>query len=366
MKFAYLEMKRGTRRAQRVTVTASFFFNARGEYLERSTDGMYRSLLLQLFEGYPDLQVVLDDPEVVPSCQNDCPSLVALKELFWNAVCSLGNRGFTCFVDALDECDEQQVRDMVNYFEDLTEQSTDHDIPFRICFSSRHYPHIVSRYGKRLILEDHSGHSKDLETYIKSRLRIRDTALMDEIQLTLLAKAAGVFIWAVLVVDILNKEYQRGGLALRKRIAEIPSDLSELFKDIPRRDGDNMEQLLLCIRWILFAQRPLRPVEFHLAVWSGLSLRNLVDNEIPLISSPESERLKAFVIGSSKGLAEITKSKTPTVQFIHESVRDYLIKDHGLYQLWPEVESEWQISGHEDLKQCCQMYLSHSSALELS
>ncbi|KAJ5633545.1 hypothetical protein N7528_001387 [Penicillium herquei] len=366
MKFAYLEMKRGTRKAQGVTLTASFFFNARGDNLERSTVGMYRSLLLQLLEGYPDLQGVLDDPEVVPPCQNECPSLMALKELFWNAVCALGNRGFTCFVDALDECDEQQVRDMVDYFEDLTEQSTDQDIPFKICVSSRHYPYITPRYGKRLILEDQLGHSKDLETYIKSRLRLRDTILMDELQLTLLAKAAGVFMWVVLVVDILNKEYQRGGLALRKRIAEIPSDLSELFKDILRRDSDNMEQLLLCIRWILFAQRPLRPVEFHLAVWSGLSLRNLVDNEIPAVSSPESERLKAFVIGSSKGLAEITKSKAPTVQFIHESVRNFLIKDHGLYQLWPELEPEWQSSGHEDLKQCCYMYLNHPSVLEIS
>ncbi|KAJ5724800.1 hypothetical protein N7493_006528 [Penicillium malachiteum] len=344
MKFAYLEMKRSTRQAGEDAVTASFFFNARGEYLERSTIGMYRSLLLQLFEGYRDLQVVLDDPEVIPSSQKDCPSLVALKDIFWNAVCAPGHRGFTCFVDALDECDKQQVRDMVDYFEDLTEHSTDQNIPFRICFSSRHYPYIVPRYGIRVILEDQSGHSKDLENYIKSRLHILDSALIEELQLTLLSKAAGVFMWVVLVVDIVNKEYQRGGQALRRRIAEIPGDLSELFRDILTRDTDNMDQLLICIRWILFAEWPLQPVEFHLAT----------------------ERMKSFVIGSSKGLAEVTKSKTPTVQFIHESVRDFLIKDKGLHQAWPELESGWQSAAHEDLKQCCDLYLNYSSVVEFS
>ncbi|KAJ5721209.1 uncharacterized protein N7483_009143 [Penicillium malachiteum] len=334
MKFAYLEMKRSTLKSEGRVVTASFFFNARGEYLERSTVGIYRSLLLQLLEGYPDLQIVLDDPEVVPPCQNDCPSLITLKDLFW---------------DSMNVTNKQEI-------------------PFRICFSSRHYPYIVPRYGKRLILEVQSRHSKDLETYIKSRLRISDPALIEELHLTLLSKAACVFMWVVLVVDIMNKEYQRGGLAFRKRIAEIPSDLGELFKDILTRDADNMEQPLLCIQWILFARWPLRPVEFHIAVWFGLSLRNLVDNQIPVIpsSETESEGLKVFVIGSSKGLAEITKSETPTVQFIHESVRDFLVKDNGLYRVWLELESGWQSAAHEDLKQCCHFYLNRPWVLQFS
>ncbi|KAJ5672083.1 hypothetical protein N7507_001210 [Penicillium longicatenatum] len=359
MKFAYLNMKRKAR--QKHAVTASFFFNARGEYLERSTLGMYRSLLLQLLEGYPDLQTVLDDPENLPLVQDSCPCLNVLKDLFCNAVSSLGHRHFTCFVDALDECDEQQVRDLVDNFEDLTGKSTDRGISFRICFSSRHYPYIATRFGIRLTLEDQSGHAQDLETYIQSRLRIQDSALVEELQPQLLSKAAGVFMWVVLVVDILNKEYQRGGLALRRRLAEIPSDLSELFKDILTRDRENMEYLLLCIRWILFAKRPLQPDEFCHALWSGLSLKNLVDDQIPIITSPNSDSLKIFVISSSKGLAEITKSKLPTVQFIHESVRDFLIKDRGLHQIWPELESEWESSSHDTLKQCCNLYLNHPS-----
>ncbi|OAA71494.1 Pfs, NACHT and Ankyrin domain protein [Cordyceps fumosorosea ARSEF 2679] len=361
MKFAWSSMKSKARREQ--SIIASFFFNARGEYLERSIVGMYRSLLLQLLEGYPDLQTVLDDPDLVSPSQNGCPCLNVLKDLFCNAVSALGQRSFTCFIDALDECDEQQVMDMVQYFEDLAEQSTDNRIALRICFSSRHYPYIIIRRGVRLTLEDQPGHAEDLANYVASRLRIKEPALFEELQPQLLEKAAGVFLWIVLVVDSLNKDYGRGGLALRKRLAEIPSDLSKLFKDILRRDNENMEDLLLCILWLLYAKRPLRPTEFYHALWSGLSPKGLADPEVPDVTAPDAgDRVSRCVISSSKGLAEITKSKQPRVQFIHESVRDFLVKDKGLHELWPDLGFDWEspAPSHERLKQCCNSYMNHS------
>ncbi|KAK9847924.1 hypothetical protein MYU51_017389 [Penicillium brevicompactum] len=361
MKFAYSSMKGKGRRKH--AITASFFFNARGGGLEKSISGMYRSLLLQLLEGYPDLQVVLDDSDLVPQGQTDCPSLNVLKVLFANAVCALGQRSFTCFVDALDECDDQQVVDMVQYFEELAERSTAKGVPFRACFSSRHYPYIVIHWGLRLTLEDQPGHAEDLATYVTSRLRIKEPKLVEELQPQLISKAAGVFMWVVLVVDILNKEYRHGGMALRIRLAEIPSDLSKLFKDILRRDNENTEALLLCVLWILYAKDPLRPQEFYHALWSGLCLKNLVDSRIPdvtvLGTGAGDDTASRYVISSSKGLAEITRSSQPRVQFIHESVRDFLIKDKGPYELWPELGFDYESVGHEKLKQCCSLYANH-------
>ncbi|KAJ5922830.1 hypothetical protein N7516_010533 [Penicillium verrucosum] len=362
MKFAYSNTKGKARHKH--AITACFFFNARGARLERTMSGMYRSLLLQLLEGYPDLQVVLDDSNLIPQNQNGCPSLNVLKDLFANAVCTLGQRSLTCFVDALDECDEQQVVDMVQYFEDLAEESTAKGVPFRICFSSRHYPYIFIQRGLRLTLEDQSGHTEDLATYVTKRLIIKEPTLVEELQPQILSKAAGVFMWVVLVVDILNKEYRRGGMALRMRLADIPSDLTELFKDILKRDNENMEALQLCILWILYAKSPLRPQEFYHALWSGLSLKGLVDSQIPDVTVLETgagvDTVTRYVISSSKGLAETTKSRQPTVQFIHESVRDFLIKDKGLYELWPELRFDSESLGHEKLKQCCNIYTNHT------
>jgi hypothetical protein len=320
MKFACLNMQKKVQKSQKQSLVVSFFFNARGEYLERSILGMYRSLLFQLLQGYPDLQSVLDDSDVI---SHGCTSLNVLKDLFGTAVLGLGERSLTCFVDALDECDEQQAVDMVQYFEDLAEQSVSENVLFKVCFSSRHYPYITIKQGIRLTLEDQMGHSQDLETYVTSRLQIQDSALNADLRPQLLEKAAGVFMWVVLVVDILNKEYRRGGLYLRRRLNEIPSDLSELFKDILRRDNENMEELLLCILWVLYAKRPLQPKEFYHALWSGLALKDLVDDKPVVFGDPDSSdslsRFTRCVISSSKGLAEVTKSKTPIVQFIYLS-----------------------------------------------
>ncbi|KAK9860016.1 hypothetical protein MYU51_010205 [Penicillium brevicompactum] len=368
MKFAYKRITDDTR--YRFTVTASFFFNARGTDLEKSTFGMYRSLLLQLLEAFPDLQVVLDNSDLVPKTQNDCFPLIVLKNVFEKAVCTLGKRSFICFIDALDECDEQQAVEMVQYFEALTKRSTEKDISFRVCFSSRHYPYISIQRGIRHTLEHQSGHTADLATYVTNRLHITEPKLVTDLRQKILSKAAGVFMWVVLVVKILNKEYGRGGLALRKRLAELPSDLSELFKEILRRDEDDMEAFQLCILWILYAKKPLRPQELYHALWIGLSPTDLVDSHIPDATvsgagvSPDTCRITRSVIGYSKGLAETTMSRDPIVQFIHESVRDFLIKDKGLYELWPELGLDCEGLSHERLKQCCNLYMNHDLICE--
>ncbi|KAF4832340.1 putative ankyrin repeat protein [Colletotrichum tropicale] len=356
MKFAYGNMRRARRRHG---TTAAFFFNARGDYIERSVPGMYRSLLLQLLQGVPEVQSIVDNPEFEYKDLNECLQLDYLKELFWSAVLALGQQPFTCFIDALDECDEQQVMDMVRFFEDLARQTTEKNVKFRICFSSRHYPYIFVPESINLVLEHQQGHAEDLAAFVDSRLRI-DSALRSQLQPDILQKASGVFLWVSLVVDILNDQYARGGMDLRKRLREIPEDLHDLFKDMLRRDERNKESLLLCILWILCAKRPLNPSEFSHALWSGLLMNGQADDEPPtLMRADGSSAADRFVVGSSKGLAEVAKIKEPRVQFIHESVRDFLLKSGGLRELWPDLGYDWQIQAHERLKECCSCYLGY-------
>ncbi|EXK76781.1 hypothetical protein FOQG_18486 [Fusarium oxysporum f. sp. raphani 54005] len=360
MKFIYTKMKKTDMPMKALTI--SFFFNARGELLEKSVPGMYRSLLLQLLEGFPDLQQILDDPDLIPRNQVTCPPLNILKDLFRSAISSLDKRALTCFVDALDECDEQQVKDMVEFFEEVAEQCVEDNVRFQVCFSSRHYPYIDIKSGIRLTLEGQDGHNEDLKRYISKHLRIQDPSLVDELTQMMLDKAAGVFLWVALVVDILNEENRHGRIALRTRLREVPNELSALFQDILTRDQDHLESLLLSILWILRAQRPLQAGEYYHALWSGLLLKGKGDREMPPVNTSDaSDCFNKCVISSSKGLAEITKAKKPTVQFIHESVSDFLIKDKGLYKLWPKLGADWESQGHEELRLCCNAYVFHEA-----
>lgn len=131
------------------------------------------------------------------------------------------------------------------------------------------------------------------------------------------------------------------------------------FHDILRRDNDNADDLLLSILWILYAKRPLTPGEYYHALWSGLALKDLADPEIPSVAASDfSDCAYSYVITSSKGLAEVTVANQPTVQFIHEAVRDFLIKDGGLHDLWTDLGFEWDSPSHDTLKNCCNHYLN--------
>ncbi|KAK5688080.1 hypothetical protein LTS10_000058 [Elasticomyces elasticus] len=359
MKFAHAHALKKTSKNE---LLVSFFFNARGEELERSVVGMYRSLLCQLLKGAPGLHNVVDEVEDWKNdgSQNSVWTIDLLRELFVAAVKGLKGRRLDCFIDALDECDEEQVQDMVDCFQELGQhilgEAAGHQI--HICFASRHYPAIHIEHGLELTLEHEEGHSNDLAKYVQKRLRAGKGKNIEDVRVQICEKANGVFMWAVLVVEILNKEFLNGrAFAVRKRLEQIPGKLSDLFKDILRRDVANMDDLLLCLQWILFARRPLKREEFYYAMAAGLDPgpESLSEWDPEQVTTGDMDR---YVRSSSKGLAELTKSKAPTVQFIHESVRDFLIKDGGMHELWPNSGPDFQSLAHDRLKHCCKAYIA--------
>jgi hypothetical protein len=361
MKFALAN----ARKTMKDHILLSFFFNARGEDIEKSTVGTYRSLLLQLLERLPALQSVFDS--LCPSTSSFSAAhqwnVESLKTLLEQAIRTLGSSPVVCLIDALDECEEEQVRDMIQFFEHVGDLAVSNGIRFQVCLSSRHYPHITIRNGLELVLEGQEGHSQDITNYIESELKIGKSKVAQQIRAELHEKASGIFMWVVLVVSILNKESDRGQVhALRRKLREIPGDLHELFRDILTRDTHNKDGLVLCIQWILFAKQPLSPEQLYHAILSGVDLEAVAEWDPEEITK---DVVKRFILDSSKGLAEATASKEQRVQFIHESVRDFLLKENGLGKIWPEFGNNFQGQSHERLKQCCFNYISIDVATPL-
>lgn len=138
MKFLFQKMQHRLK-GRHDKLVLSFFFNARGSELEKSTLGLWRSLLFGL------LSLDLTLLEVFDHCsRSQCFSILSgeweqmheqlLQELCQSAVNLLAEREERVyfFVDALDECPESQVREMVRYFEDLVDKDKSHTI--RVCF----------------------------------------------------------------------------------------------------------------------------------------------------------------------------------------------------------------------------------------
>ncbi|KAL3474800.1 hypothetical protein BJX99DRAFT_230996 [Aspergillus californicus] len=351
MKFAFIQSARKIKNA----TVISFFFNARGEILEKSVTGMYRSLLFQMLDKLPDLRNVFDTrPTVSPRAGPVEWDIETLKHLLHNAIERLRDRQLILYIDALDECDEEEVRDMISFFEQLGELSVCRQFRLLICFSSRHYPHITIDWKVELILDDQDGHQQDISKYVHSELKTGRSKQAQEIKEDVITRSSGIFLWVVLVVNILQKECDRGHVhTLRRRLQEIPDGLHSLLKDILTRDNHNMRETLLCLQWILYARRPLTKQELYFAILAG------TESNLAFLGEWTAEELseeifRKFVLDSSKGLAETTKSKKQTVQFIHESVRDFL-RDDGLSNL--NVGSIAPGPSHDALKQCCANYV---------
>ncbi|KAI1128713.1 hypothetical protein F5Y10DRAFT_291744 [Nemania abortiva] len=345
-----------------------FFFNARGNELEKSTLGMYRSLLVQLYEKLPRLQKAFDALGLSPNIptQSLAWGIETLKDLFEQTIRLLGSRPVVCCIDALDECEEGQIRDMVGFFLRLGDVARAIQVRFWVLFTSRHYPHITINKGLHLVLESQEGHDQDISEYIENMSTIGDGEMASKLKRDIQTKASGVFMWVVLVVEILNKEHDEGRTMrrLQKTLSAIPDDLHELFRDILTRDTRNKNELLLCLQWLLFTARPLTPEELYFAIVSGTDPDEVLPwdtEELPMDS------IAKFILNSSKGLAECTSSKQPTVQFIHESVRDFLLKEDGLKTVWSDLGVSFQGESHDRLARCCRRYLDGDimSALSL-
>lgn len=107
--------------------TLFFFFNARGSDLEKSTLGLHRALLVQLLKACPEALEVLD------SIRDDhIWGIESLKHTFERTLQFLKDQRLLCFIDALDECQEREVREMISWFEGLT-----CEYPLHVCFASR-------------------------------------------------------------------------------------------------------------------------------------------------------------------------------------------------------------------------------------
>ncbi|KAI9677233.1 MAG: hypothetical protein M1822_008182 [Bathelium mastoideum] len=336
----------------------AYFFNARASnHLEKSSLGMYRSLIHQILIALPRLQGDFLEHFFAKIEQGDIKEWTAneLQNYLVHITKSYDGRPLAIFVDALDEGQENDIRDMITFLQELGQIAVHHKTSLQICLSSRHYPHISIKHGIMLTLEGQPGHDNDIATYVSTRLKADDNSLTEELKIRICRKAAGVFLWVILVVQILNKLHDHGRVeAISQRLDEIPANMDDLFAEILTKDTENIPDSILLLQWILFAKRPLSPVELYLAVKTGSTSASLDESDDRL---PSTRTINRFILSCSKGLTEVTKSKPPVVQFIHETVNHFLLQKNALAVLQPDLGKHLLAISHHELMQCCFQYL---------
>lgn len=138
-------------------INVSFFFNGQGFDIEKSAEGMYRSLLHQTLAALPRLQRILAEKVVIDGHHTWTTDV--LQDLFRTIVLSISpDEQLTCYIDALDECRTEEVRDVMTALGDLGQLARSKGIPFRFCLSSRYYPHITVANHESIGLDKQTEH----------------------------------------------------------------------------------------------------------------------------------------------------------------------------------------------------------------
>ncbi|KAH8694325.1 ankyrin repeat-containing domain protein [Phaeosphaeriaceae sp. PMI808] len=342
-------------------ITVAYFFNARGDSLEKTPLGMLRSMTYQLLEQdllYERFLPRFRDKE--KKHEKWKWREAELKDFLLSEIKTPQSKPLLFHIDALDECRESDVREVVEFLEELSINAVEANVTLNICLSSRHYPTISMKKRLEVVVEEKKEHNDDIARYVHDKLKKQD----EDIEKEVLEKAAGVFMWVVLVVAMLNRAYDEGKVdAMQQKLDESPGDLEKVFETLLSEDNPDKHETIYLLQWVLFARRALKPEELYFAMMAGTSVENLRAWDRSKITS---EDIRRRITSSSKGLIEIRKGKDRTVQFIHESVNDFVLRNGRLQTLDLALNSNPIGTSHDSLRACCMSYLRMGELLVTS
>ena len=344
-------------------ILASFFFHGRGAPTQKSTLGLFRSLLHQILQQNGDLLSKFTHLYKT-RCTTDG---IFTKTWGWqtnelqhffklHVVDAARTQQIRIYIDALDECGEDVATDLVEFFRCFAG-------PISICFSCRHYPFVALEGGDEICVEDEN--QQDIEIYVQAKIEahIHRTDIAKTLQNEVVSRSQGNFQWVVLVIPRVLALYKnRKPIAtIQAMIQKIPPELHELYtRLLSLIEDQERAQSLHFMHWICFSFRPLTVIELRFAL--------AINPDIPHTSvhqCPNSEfyvdideDMKRVVYDLSKGLAEVQKhGSTQVVQFIHQSVQDFLL-EKGFQVLNNSIAGNVIGHGHLWISRSCIEYLS--------
>ncbi|KAJ4175645.1 hypothetical protein NW767_015718, partial [Fusarium falciforme] len=342
----------------------SFFFHGRGSELQKTPLGLFRSLFHQLLRQVPEALT-----DLVATFQQRCESIGKPgKQWQWHPRelqrflesslrKALEARTVWLFVDALDECGEENAVNLAEYFKSLLPRLTSSGLKqSRICFTCRHYP-ILDLDGVFEVCVEKENR-KDISTFVQDKLSSIRGPTSSTIRDLVTNRANGVFMWAWLMVkQVLDLERKGAGLKkIEAEIRSVPQELDTLYRKLIRAMSPDSLKLM---QWICFATRPLSLDELRwaLVIEADCPHQSLYECQSAGDYTSDDERMQRRVQTLSRGLAEVT-SDGKVVQFIHQSVKDFFV-EKGLSALDESAKPDFVVGiAHHRLSRTCVRYLA--------
>ena len=341
-----------------ILVTASFFFWNAGTAMQKSQEGLYRSLLYEILRQRPELIPITCAPRILNTWKLGREMEPWTRQELWQAIGVLGQQRespstirFCFFIDGLDEYDGDPD-DIIEILEKLRSWPD-----LKICVSSRPWNEFteaqMGTFDPTFALEDLT--RIDIRNYVRDTLeesaRFRALTSRDprshELTQEIVDKARGVFLWVILVVKSLLAGLRNADKIshLQHRLREFPETLESYFDHILNSvDKGYGKQTAQTFTYALEAEGPLSLLTYSFLedddVGNTVNLetttKTLTMEDIVLRHEDTQRRLNAWC----KGLLEVVAYKdepkslsdryfhkilTPKVDFLHRTVRDFLL-----------------------------------------
>jgi hypothetical protein len=363
-------------------VIVNFFFWRAENKLQKSLDGLVRSLLHDLLTQRPDLI-----PSTLPLHWRNITSLHLhapsashisnkdIQDAFHRLVCDprlYEKHSFCVFVDGLDEYEET----LECYYENMTtlllQWAAAEPEGVKICVSSRELPVFCKAFSSQPKLRLQDLTRKDIENLICARLSSfwvsdlteEDAGAEKKIVSKIADKASGVFLWVALVLKTLREGCRNGDRlkTLLNKIDDLPDDIERLYEHI-LRSMPKAERLSI-YRTIAVVMQLVEYDHTGMTLLQYSFLEDFEDNPVFALEapvndateeqreeSPRLERANNRLRGQCKGLLEV-KSNTELIAFVHRSAYDFfLVEDtKRLYEL--------QLRGFDAVEAISQTYLA--------
>jgi hypothetical protein len=244
----YLQQWSRTRTAGTVPFClATFFFWSTGTVLQKSQDGLLRSLLFQVLGQHPELIPIVFSVRwaqlysgKLSLGQEVHPDPWSSRQLHDALECLIQQTQYPlnmCFcIDGLDEFNGD-TEQLCLFFKRLSAMS----VNLKICVSSRPWVAFKHNFegGASLRLQDLS--AKDISTYVNDKLKAsvaftqlaaRDGDLTLELTKDIVARAEGVFLWVKVVIHLLLQGVNNRDTIpqLWARLRSFPRELNGLYQ----------------------------------------------------------------------------------------------------------------------------------------
>ena len=384
-------------------VIAAFFFHDRGSEIQKSLVGMFKQILKSILQQAPELnRFALGHYRDLMKAQRTERPTWDLESLEAAMLAIVGQRNVPVrmflMLDALDEHHgDNDV--LVTLLKRIIDNAAGESVRLKLCLASRSWTVFQQHFRKCPGFAIHDHTQRDIRTYVEARLDVEEDApqrknsQMHKLRLVnyVADKAFGVFIWVRLVMDLISKGARDGTPypVLEEMASQMPQELEELYADTLRRvepdysvEAYRMLQITLC-SLVPLSIEDFVHINFLNADHPNHRTGQSKASQDAILES--SSTLKNWTASRSGGLLEISRrpsdeddlhasdlegnpdiSRNPniTVQFIHQTVKDYILESGPKNGLISIPQDEDDLDGNRCMLRSCGLRESVSNRIK--